>query len=106
MRPHHSDKQDAELELVDEVPAEESNGNDNGDTADKRDGEDDVELRDHEDGDGAGGSERRNATRQTKRVGFPTKTGDEKWESALDHKLRPLLGDVDVTEYGGRDLDE
>ena len=40
------------------------------------------------------------------RTAFPQKTGDERWESSLDHKLDPLLGPVDVVEYGGRDLQE
>lgn len=30
---------------------------------------------------------------------------DERWAEGLEHRLRPLLGPVDVTEYGGRDLD-
>jgi acetoin utilization deacetylase AcuC-like enzyme len=43
--------------------------------------------------------------RSTK-TAFPQKTGDEKWESALDTKLKPLLETVDVVEYGGRDVQE
>lgn len=34
------------------------------------------------------------------------KSGDEKWEENLESKLKPLLGEVDVVEYGGRDIDE
>jgi hypothetical protein len=34
------------------------------------------------------------------------KSGDEKWEENLESKLKPLLGEVDVGEYGGRDIDE
>lgn len=37
---------------------------------------------------------------------FPQKTNDEKWESNLDTKLKPLLGDVDLVEYGARDMQE
>jgi len=40
------------------------------------------------------------------KTAFPQKTGDERWELSLDHKLEPLLGPVDVVEYGGRDLQE
>ena len=41
-----------------------------------------------------------------KRILFPVKTADEKWEEGLDSKLSPLLGEVDVVDYGGRDIDE
>lgn len=31
---------------------------------------------------------------------------EERWAENLEHKIRPLLEQVDVTEYGGRDPDE
>nr|XP_019048353.1 hypothetical protein I302_02124 [Kwoniella bestiolae CBS 10118]OCF27283.1 hypothetical protein I302_02124 [Kwoniella bestiolae CBS 10118] len=36
---------------------------------------------------------------------FPQKTQDEKWAEGLDHKLGPLLGEVDLVDYGGRDVE-
>lgn len=63
-----------------------------------------------EDGDNRyGGGDREGTStyhgRSTK-TAFPQMTGDEKWESTLDTKLRPLLEPVDVVEYGGRDVQE
>jgi hypothetical protein len=62
------------------------------------------------DGNGSGNPSGRGGNRggARKHVAFPTKTNDEKWESSLDYKLRPVLfpGEVDVAEYGGRDIDE
>ncbi|WWC57754.1 uncharacterized protein I303_100289 [Kwoniella dejecticola CBS 10117] len=50
-----------------------------------------------------GGRERRDGQGPGKKQFFPQKTQDEKWAEGLDHKLRPLLGEVDVADYGGRD---
>jgi hypothetical protein len=64
----------------------------------------------HGNGNGSGNPSGRGGSRTgaRKHVAFPTKTNDEKWESSLDYKLRPVLfpGEVDVAEYGGRDIDE
>lgn len=44
--------------------------------------------------------------RPSAKVKFPQKTGDEKWEGNLDTKIKPLIGEYDLAEYGGRDLQE
>ncbi|RXK40727.1 hypothetical protein M231_01979 [Tremella mesenterica] len=36
----------------------------------------------------------------------PKRSSDERWVESLETKLKPLLGEVNVTEYGGRDLEE
>lgn len=53
-----------------------------------------------------GGDRDAHANQGKSRTTFPQKTHDERWELSLDHKLEPLLGPVDVVEYGGRDLQE
>jgi hypothetical protein len=45
-------------------------------------------------------------SKPTKKLGFPTKSQDERWLETLDWKLKPLLEDVDISEYMGRDIDE
>jgi hypothetical protein len=45
-------------------------------------------------------------TQKTSKTLFPQLSGGEKWASALDHKLGPFLGEVDIVEYGGRDVQE
>jgi hypothetical protein len=42
----------------------------------------------------------------TRRQNFPQRSADEKWEANLDARIKPLLGPVDVVEYGGKDLQE
>jgi hypothetical protein len=34
------------------------------------------------------------------------KSTDERWEESLDWKLAPLIGEYDVVDYGGRDVEE
>jgi len=53
-----------------------------------------------------GGDRDVQANQGKSKTAFPQKTGDERWELSLDHKLEPLLGPVDLVEYGGRDLQE
>lgn len=31
---------------------------------------------------------------------------EERWEEYLDYKLGPMVGEVDVVEYGGKDMEE
>lgn len=40
-----------------------------------------------------------------KRERPPARFHEERWAENLEHKIRPLLEQVDVTEYGGRDPD-
>lgn len=51
-------------------------------------------------------NEDRDARSRDTKPKFPQKTGDEKWENNLDTKLKPLLGEVDIVEFGGRDMQE
>lgn len=60
--------------------------------------DEDAEPRYHDD--------REQRQRDQTRSKFPQKTGDEKWQANLDYKLKPLLEEVDIVEYGGRDLQE
>lgn len=57
-----------------------------------------------EDADLRGREDRDTVQRDAPRPRFPQKTGDEKWEQGLEYKLKPLLEEVDLAEYGGRDL--
>jgi penicillin-binding protein 1A len=34
------------------------------------------------------------------------RTNEEKWGDALDHRIAPLIDEVDVVEYCGRDIEE
>ncbi|WVR03221.1 hypothetical protein IAU60_000212 [Kwoniella sp. DSM 27419] len=74
--------------------------------AEEGDNDEDRETRDADDRDreakptnGGGGG-----VQQQKRTSFfPQKTQDEKWVEGLEIKIKPLLGEVDIVEYGGRD---
>ena len=110
MRPHPSDKA-TEVNL-DVVPEEEEKEDINGtDEKPVRVGdEEDEDRRDVEDGARHEGK----GVQKEKKVGngggggasggvYAVKSSNEKWEEVVDNKLRPLLENVDVTEYGGRD---
>lgn len=58
--------------------------------------DEDTDPRYNEEGEGR--------PREQSRSKFPQRTADEKWETNLDYKLKPLLEEVDMIEYGGRDL--
>ncbi|WRT63364.1 uncharacterized protein IL334_000269 [Kwoniella shivajii] len=117
MRPHPSVKS----EEVD-VPTETNGGATSGAAADISAPEAEAEA--EEDGQAEGGDEDRelretevpsseqskpanvdnNGSReQGKKQFFPQKTQDEKWAEGLENKIKPLLEDVDVIDYGGRD---
>lgn len=59
-----------------------------------------------EDADPRYNEDREHRQRDHTKSRFPQKTGDEKWQANLDHKIRPLLEEVDCVEYGGKDLQE
>ena len=59
-----------------------------------------------EDPDSRYNDDREQRQREPSKTRFPQKTGDEKWQANLDYKLKPLLEEVDMVEYGGRDLQE
>ena len=61
-----------------------------------------ADVREAEDGGRAEVKEKR----APKKTPFPLKSQSEKWEETLDWKIKPLLGNVDVVEYGGRDVEE
>ncbi len=94
MRPHPRSKSEIE-------PIPEADGEMTGE--EKRDEErEDAEMREAEDGVRTEVKEKQAPRKQL----FPPKSQDEKWEEVLDGKLKPLLGDIDVTDYGGRDIEE
>ncbi|WWC85480.1 uncharacterized protein L201_000344 [Kwoniella dendrophila CBS 6074] len=116
MRPHPSTISEIEENAGNNGENVEVNGTANlAETHDAQDravdeGDEDRELRETElpteqpnksnlDSHGAGGKE------QGKKQFFPQKTQDEKWAEGLDTKIKPLLEDVDVAEYGGRDVE-
>ncbi|WWD22896.1 hypothetical protein CI109_107391 [Kwoniella shandongensis] len=111
VRPHPSVKQQHhELEAVPETEVkaetEQAEADPNAeDVKPPRDGEDqneDRELRDQED---RSGDRSRRMPGERKAPIFPQKTQEEKWVESLDLKIKPLLGEVDIADYGGRDLE-
>ena len=94
MRPHSNTKPESEANAEGdaEMLGEE-----------KRDEErEDVDLREAEDGGRAEVKERQSSRKSL----FPPKSPDERWVEVLDSRLKPLLGQVDVTDYCGRDIEE
>lgn len=101
MRPHPSSiTVQPELEAVPEV-----------DESDIRESEDKVKDEDEGDGDKRDGGDERELKRSTgsgstRKVAFPQKSAEDKWEDGLDTKLRSVLGEGDVADFGGRNIDE
>ncbi len=94
MRPHPDAKSEVE-------PVPEGNGEMIGE--EKRDEDrEDADMREAEDGAKAEVKEAQAPRRNL----FPPKSQEEKWAEVLDTKIKPLLGEVDVVEYGGRDIEE
>ena len=94
MRPHLNTK--PELETNPEGDAEMLG-------EEKRDEErEDVDLREGEDGGRAEVKERQSSRKSL----FPPKSPDERWVEVQDSRSKPLLGQVDVTDYCGRDVEE
>lgn len=77
--------------------------NDAGIESDRKGGDRDDDAEGRYDGDRDG---HRQEGQSSKKTLFPQRSIDEKWEANIDARLKPLLGPVDVVEYGGRDLQE
>jgi len=79
---------------------EEGNENeDEGEEREKRDDEEDRKESPVKEGrDGREGKEGKKL--------FAQKSNDEKWLEGMEMRLKPLLEEVDVAEYGGRDIEE
>ncbi|KAK8844554.1 hypothetical protein IAR55_006401 [Kwoniella newhampshirensis] len=108
MRSRPSDKSHVDLEPInetngkDEVPGHKAGGE-----SDERKiavgGEDLREERESRDQDDRSDDRSRLVPTEKKALVFPQKTQDEKWVESLDLKIKPLIGEVDVADYGGRD---
>ncbi|OCF43077.1 hypothetical protein I317_03046 [Kwoniella heveanensis CBS 569] len=114
MRPHPSVKSDTEevdaaIDANDNAAAETKTEDAPVERAASEEGEEDRELRDSDDRDRdqtTKAAQSEAGVPQQKRTSFfPQKTQEEKWIDGLEVKLRPLLGEVDVVEYGGRDVE-
>lgn len=75
------------------------------DERDRSEVKNDDEHADHHDNNEGDERDRREGP-TSKRYTFPTKSNDERWIETLDLKVRSLIEDVNVADYGGRDLDE
>ena len=56
--------------------------------------------------EGHGHEERRDMTVRDREATGYHKTNEEKWEEGLERKLAPLLGEVDIAEYYGKNIEE
>ncbi|WVO18178.1 hypothetical protein L204_105881 [Cryptococcus depauperatus] len=72
------------------------------------DGDEDREMRDARDTATLKENDlgQKTPERRVKKMIFPQKTIEEKWLEAHEMKIAPLLGDVDVKEYGGRNPED
>lgn len=105
MRPHRSSASPSELEAIEEGRARGENADEDGDGVEDEEGDRRGNNNEVDREGGSGGA--RGSTRKSHQAPlFPPKTLDEKWEQALDMKLKPIFGEVDVGDYGGRDIDE
>ncbi|WWC97408.1 hypothetical protein V866_004287 [Kwoniella sp. B9012] len=116
MRPHPSTISEPSSEEVNEVNGgepveseqqpEPEDANRNGEGGEDAGGDEDRELRETEQQTKESLTTfNKEGKEQGKKQFFPQKTQDEKWAEGLDHKLKPLLEDVDVVDYGGRDVE-
>lgn len=91
-----------------EPPAEEEKEGEEDRAEDKGESKEDSAEGEAQDGEAEAreGEARERREVQSKRFTFPTKSNDERWVENLDLRVRGLLEEVDVIEYGGRDIED